>query len=62
MELAVQVNGKLVDRLTVEADADDNTISEAAKALPKIAQRIDSKQVIKLIIARPRVVNIVVKK
>jgi len=62
MELAVQVNGKLVARLTVEADADDNTISEAAKALPKIAQRIDSKQVLKLIIARPRVVNIVVKK
>ncbi|NIA07067.1 MAG: leucine--tRNA ligase [Actinobacteria bacterium] len=62
MELAVQVNGKLIDRLTVEADADDSTISEAAKALPKVAQRIGGKQIAKLIIARPRVVNIVMKK
>ena len=62
MELAVQVNGKLVDRLTVEADADDQTISQAAKALPKVAQHISDKQIVKLIVARPRVVNIVVKK
>ena len=54
--------GKLVERFTVEADADDDAISETAKALPKVAQRIDGKQIVKLIVARPRVVNIVVKK
>jgi len=62
MELAVQVNGKLVDRITVQADAEDQTISEAAQALPKVALRIGSKQIAKFIIARPRVVNIVLKK
>ena len=62
MEMAVQVNGKLVDRITVEADAEDQTIGEAAQALPKVAQRIGKKQVVKLIIARPRVVNIVVER
>ena len=60
MELAVQVNGKLVERLAIEADADDEAISEAAKALEKVARQIEGKEIGKLIIARPRVVNIVV--
>ena len=62
MELAVQVNGKRAGRVTVDADADDDTISQAARKLPKVAQRISDKEVVKLIIARPRVVNIVLKR
>ena len=62
MELAVQVNGKLAARMTADADADDETISQAALELPKVAQRIGGKEVIKLIVAKPRVVNIVIKR
>lgn len=62
MELAVQVNGKLAARMTADADADDETISRAALALPKVAERIGGKEVIKLIVAKPRVVNIVIKR
>ncbi|MCK4850840.1 MAG: class I tRNA ligase family protein, partial [Phycisphaerae bacterium] len=62
MEMAVQVNGKLTERMTVAADADDETISEVARSLAKVAGRIEGKEIVKLIIARPRVVNIVVRK
>jgi leucyl-tRNA synthetase len=61
MEMAVQVNGKLVERMRVAADADDETISKAARSLAKVAGRIEGKEIVKLIIARPRVVNIVVR-
>ncbi len=62
MEMAVQVNGKLTERMRVAADADDEAISEAARSLAKVAGRIEGQKIVKLIIARPRVVNIVVKK
>ena len=62
MEMAVQVNGKLGGRITVAADADDATIGQAACSLAKVAERIEGKEIVKLIIARPRVVNIVVRK
>ena len=62
MEMAVQVNGKLTERMRVAADADDEAISEAARSLAKVAGRIEGKEIVKLIIARPRVVNIVVRK
>ena len=62
MELAVMVNGKMAERFTIDADADDDAIASTAKALPKVAKRIADMQIVKLIVARPRVVNIVVKK
>ncbi len=62
MEMAVQVNGKLGGRITVAADADDETISQAAQSLEKVARLTEGKAIVKLIIARPRVVNIVVRK
>ena len=44
------------------ADADDEAISEAARGLAKVAGRIEGKELVKLIVARPRVVNIVVRR
>jgi leucyl-tRNA synthetase len=60
IELPVQVNGKLRDKITVKKDAPQADIETAAKAAPKVAESIAGKTVRKLIIVPGRLVNIVV--
>ncbi len=57
--LAVQVNGKRRDELTVARDADQPTIEQAALALDKVQKALDGKQVRKVIVVPGRIVNIV---
>ncbi|GAA6156018.1 leucine--tRNA ligase [Pyruvatibacter sp. HU-CL02332] len=57
--LAVQVNGKRRDELTVARDADQPTIEKAALALDKVQKALDGKQVRKVIVVPGRIVNIV---
>jgi leucyl-tRNA synthetase len=59
--LAVQVNGKVRDRVQVPADASEETVREKALALPVIRKYTDGKQIAKVIYAPGRLVNIVVK-
>jgi leucyl-tRNA synthetase len=58
--LAVQVNGKVRDRLTVPADADEETIKAAALALEKIKAQLDGKTPRKVIVVQGRLVSIVI--
>jgi leucyl-tRNA synthetase len=60
IELAVQVNGKIKDRITVSADADEELIKQKAVACPKVAAAVKGKQPKKIIIVKSRLVNIVV--
>ncbi len=57
--LAVQVNGKRRDELTVARDADQPTIEQAALALDKVQKALDGKEVRKVIVVPGRIVNIV---
>jgi len=57
--LAVQVNGKRRDELTVARDADQPTIEKSALALDKVQKALDGKQVRKIIVVPGRIVNIV---
>ncbi|MCV6626172.1 MAG: class I tRNA ligase family protein, partial [Cellvibrionaceae bacterium] len=43
--LVVQVNGKVRSKITVAADADDNSIIEAAKADPNVAKFLVDKEI-----------------
>jgi leucyl-tRNA synthetase len=61
LEIPVQVNGKLVNVITVPADSDDETIKTAALADPKVSARLESKTVVKIIVVKSKLVNIVVK-
>jgi leucyl-tRNA synthetase len=61
IEIPVQVNGKVRGRVVVPADASDAEIEAAALASPQIAPNIQGKQVVKVIVARGRLVSIVVK-
>jgi leucyl-tRNA synthetase len=61
VEVPVQVNGKVRDRIRVPADASDATIEKAAQAAPGVQSHISGKTVVKVIVARGRLVSIVVR-
>jgi leucyl-tRNA synthetase len=60
VEIPIQVNGKLRGRIVVPADASEDTMKEKALADEKVRPHIAGKQVLKVIVARGRLVNIVV--
>jgi len=60
IELVVQVNGKVRDRLTVPVDADEEEVRAMAVELPKVKEFTNGKTVRKVIVVPKRLVNIVV--
>jgi leucyl-tRNA synthetase len=61
VEIPVQVNGKLRARITVPAEATEPEIEAAALAAPSLVPHLGGKQVVKVIVARGRLVSLVVK-
>ena len=61
IEIAVQVNGKVRARLSVDAEITAEAAIAAAKAEPKIAAEIEGKRLIKEIYVPKKLVNIVAK-
>jgi len=60
IEIAVQVGGKIKSRVMVAAEADEASIQAAALADPKVAAAIGGKAIRKVIVAKGRLVNILV--
>ena len=61
VEVAVQINGKLRDVITLPMNCAREDAIAAAKALPKVAEALDGKTVVKEIAVPNKIVNIVVK-
>ncbi len=61
LEIPVQLNGKLIDRLTVPADISDDAMKEAALASERVQARLEGKEVVKTIVVPKRLVNVVAK-
>ena len=61
IEVPVQINGKLVDVLKLPADADEVTIKAASLASEKVAARLVGKTIVKHLIIKGKLVNIVMK-
>jgi leucyl-tRNA synthetase len=59
--IAVQVNGKLRDRLTVPVDISEDELEELALSSEKVKKYLDGKKVLKVIKVPGRLINIVVK-
>ena len=59
IELAVQVLGKIKDKIIVSVDADEEEIKQKALACEKVASAIAGKEIKKIIIIKSRLVNIV---
>jgi leucyl-tRNA synthetase len=60
-EIAVQVNGKLVNVITVPAGSDEAAVKTAALADEKVKMRIEGKTLVKVIVVPGKLVNLVVK-
>ncbi len=60
IELAVQVLGKIKDRIVVAADTDEEQIKEKALASEKVIAAMNGRQPKKIIVIKSRLVNIVV--
>ena len=61
VEIVVQVNGKIKDKLMISAGLDKDGTLEAAMASEKIKNLIDGKTIVKTIAVPGKLVNIVVK-
>jgi leucyl-tRNA synthetase len=61
MEVPVQINGKVRAKITVPSHADAAQLEAAAKVDPRIAGLIAGKQIVKVVVVKGRLVNIVVK-
>ena len=61
VEMAVQVNGKLMGTIKLAADADKQAAIDAALAEEKVQHAIEGKQIVKQIVVPGKIVNLVVK-
>lgn len=61
VEIAVQVNGRVRDRLVIAADASEEEMEAGALALDKVQQFVGDKQIVRVIVVPGRLVNVVVR-
>ena len=61
VEMAVQVNGKLKGTVTVAMDSDEETVKAAALALDKVQKAADDMTVVKTILVKNKLINLIVK-
>ena len=61
VQMGIQVNGKLRAKIEVAKDADDETVKELAFQQENVKAHTDSKDIVKVIVVKNKIVNIVVK-
>ncbi len=59
VEIVVQVNGKIVDRVSIAADMEPEAMEALAKGLGKVQELIEGKTVRKVVAVKGKLVNIV---
>ena len=60
-EMAVQVNGKLRSTIVVPADCDDQTVIDTACADEKIKRQMEGMQLVKTIVVKNKLINLILK-
>ena len=61
VEMAVQVNGKLKGTVTVAMDSDEETVKAAALVLDKVQKATGDMTVVKTILVKNKLINLIVK-
>ena len=61
VEMAVQIQGKLRGSVKVPMDSDEATVVAAAKALDKVARQLEGMEIVKVILVKNKLVNLIVK-
>ena len=60
-QLIVQLNGKLIDRLSAPSDASREQLEELARGSEKLHARIDGQQIVKTVVVPGKLVNFVAR-
>ena len=61
VNMAVQVGGKLKGTITVPTDSAEEDVVRAAMAVEKVAKAVEGMKVVKTILVKNRLVNLIVK-
>ncbi|MEG1917718.1 MAG: leucine--tRNA ligase [Oscillospiraceae bacterium] len=61
VEIAIQVGGKLKGSVTVAVDSDEKTVVAAAMTVEKVAKAVEGLQLVKTILVKNKLVNLIVK-
>ena len=61
IEMAVQVMGKLRSTINIPIDSDDETVISTATADEKISRYIDGKEIVRTIVVKNKLINLIVK-
>ena len=61
IELPVQINGKVRERITVPAEIGQDELKEQVLAMPRVKDFTDGKTIVKFIVVPKKIINIVVK-
>lgn len=59
--IAVQVNGKVRGEVTISVLDDEDSVKEKALSLDNVKRHIEGKEIVKIIVIKDKIVNIVVK-
>ena len=61
VEIVVQINGKVKDKMMIATDLTNDQIQQIVLANPKISEFTSDKTIVKFIVVKGKLVNIVVK-
>ena len=61
VDMAVQVNGKLKGSITMPVDSDEKAVVDAAMQVEKVQKATEGMKIVKTILVRTRLVNLIVK-
>ena len=61
IQLVVQLNGKLIDRVPAPATASSDELEELARSSDKLAARLNGKEIVRAIVVPGKLVNFVVR-
>jgi leucyl-tRNA synthetase len=61
IQLVVQVNGKLIDRMAAPAAASSEQLEELARASDKLSARLNGKEIVKTVVVPGKLVNFVIR-
>ena len=61
VEMAIQVNGKMKGTVTVAVDSDEETVKAAALSVDKVQKATEGMQIVKTILVKNRLINLIVK-
>ena len=61
IQLVVQVNGKLIDRMAAPASASSEQLEELARASDKLSARLNGKEIVKTVVVPGKLVNFVIR-